>query len=169
MLRPPALEDAPEIQSLCEAREIAAGTFLIPHPYPEGAAAEWISGLTGTDSVTFAIERKEDGALVGVMGLRLERDHDRAELGYWVGVPYWGHGYAPEAGRAVLGHAFETLGVNRVYALHFTRNRASGRVAAKIGMTHEATLRGNSLKWGEHLDDELWAIVRSEWPGKCSE
>jgi len=111
----------------------------------------------------FAIERKEDGALVGAVGLRLEREHDRAELGYWIGVPYWGNGYATEAGKAVLRHGFEVEGLNRIYAFHFTNNPASGRVLQNIGMTFEGKRRAHTLKWGEYLDNEGYGILRSEW------
>jgi RimJ/RimL family protein N-acetyltransferase len=163
VLRAFRLDDAPEVQRLAGAREVAAGTLAIPHPYPDGAAEEWISGQAEEDGPTFAIERKEDGALVGAIGLRFEREHDRAELGYWVGVPYWNRGYATEAGRAALRHGFETEGLNRIYAFHFTNNPASGRVLQKLGMTHEGRRRAHTLKRGEYLDNETYGILRSEW------
>jgi ribosomal-protein-alanine N-acetyltransferase len=50
-----------------------------------------------------------------------------------------------------------------VYAFHFTNNPASGRVLQKIGMTHEGTRRGHSVKWGESLDSEAYGILRSDW------
>ena len=163
VLRPFRLDDAPDVRRLCSAREIAAATLAIPHPYPEGAAEAWIARHGNTaDAVDLAIKRRDDGALVGAIGLQFERAHSRAELGYWIGVPYWGNGYATEAATAVLRGAFE-LGLNRVFAFHFTNNPASGRVLDKIGMTHEGTRRKHSLKWGEYLDSEAYAILRSEW------
>ncbi len=162
VLRRFRLEDAPEVQRLAGAREVAAGTLEIPHPYPDGAAEGWISGQPSEDSLTFAVERKEDGALVGAIGLRLEREHDRAELGYWIGVPYWGRGYATEAGRAIVRHGFEAEGLNRIYAFHFSNNPASGRVLQKIGMTYEGSRRSHTLKWGEYLDNEGYGILRAE-------
>jgi RimJ/RimL family protein N-acetyltransferase len=168
-LRAFALSDAPEVQLLCSAREIATGTLEIPHPYPDGAAEEWISSHGRDDSPTWAIERKDDGALVGAMSLRREPAHNRAELGYWIGVPYWNRGYATEAALAVLRHAFEALGLNRVYAYHFTNNPASGRVLQKIGMVHEGRRRAHTRKWGEYLDNEAYGILRSEWTARVSE
>ncbi len=149
------------MQQLCSAREIAAGTLSIPHPYPDGAAAEWISSR-GREEPRFAIERREDAALVGAIGLRVEPDHARAELGYWVGVPYWNRGYATEAAAAVVRYGFEQLGLERIYAHHFVANPPSGRVLQKIGMRHEGTLRRHVLKWGERLDLEAYAVLRSE-------
>jgi RimJ/RimL family protein N-acetyltransferase len=162
LLRPFRLEDAREVQRLAGAREVAAGTLEIPHPYPDGAAEEWISGQPSVRSLTFAIERKEDGALIGAIGLRLEREHGRAELGYWIGVPYWNNGYATEAGRAVVRHGFEAEGLNRIYAFHFSSNPASGRVLQKLGMTHEGRRRSHTLKWGEYLDNEGYGMLREE-------
>jgi ribosomal-protein-alanine N-acetyltransferase len=100
--------------------------------------------------------------LVGAIGLGIEPEHSRAELGYWVGVPFWREGYATEAGREVVRYAFEELGLNRVYAFHFTRNPASGRVLEKIGMTHEGARRAHTLKGSEYLDNEAYGILRDE-------
>jgi RimJ/RimL family protein N-acetyltransferase len=162
VLRRFRLEDAPEVQRLAGAREVAAGTMEIPHPYPDGAAEAWIS-RTESDSRTFAVERREDGALVGAIGLRIEPEHDRGELGYWVGVPYWGRGYATDAARAVVRYGFEVEGLNRIYAFHFSNNPASGRVLEKAGMRHEGVRRRHTLKRGEYLDSECYAILRGEW------
>jgi ribosomal-protein-alanine N-acetyltransferase len=167
LLRPFRLDDAPEVSRLAGAREIAAGTLTIPHPYPDGAAEAWIGGHESAfdrgESVDLAAVLREDDVLVGAVGLELRREHNRAELGYWVGVPYWNHGYATEAASAVVRNAFETMGLHRVYAFHFTTNPASGRVLEKIGMTHEGTRRGHTLKWGDYLDNEAYGILRDEW------
>lgn len=167
VLRAFSLVDAPEVQRLAGDREVAAGTLLIPHPYPAGAAEGWISGHPESwragDSVTLAIERSADGALVGAISLGLEPDHGRGEVGYWVGTPYWSQGYCTEAARAVLGFAFQTLGLNRVYAYHFSNNPASGRVLQKVGMEYEGRRRRHTLKWGEYLDNEAYGILREDW------
>jgi RimJ/RimL family protein N-acetyltransferase len=167
LLRPFRLDDAADVQRLAGAREVAEMTLMIPHPYPEDAAVAWIERQEAAhergDTVEFAIVAREDDSLVGAIGLMLERAHDRAELGYWIGVPYWSRGYATEAAAAVLGYAFETLELHRVCAFHYAKNPASGRVLQKIGMTHEGRLRSHTLKWGEYLDDELYGILRDEW------
>ncbi len=104
LLRPFVLDDAPAVQRLVSAYEIAENTLLIPHPYPEGAAADWIArhGKTANNH-TFAITL--DGEAIGAIGLDVQPEHDRGEIGYWLGLPYWGRGYMTEAGRAVLGSA----------------------------------------------------------------
>lgn len=156
LLRPFVMTDAPDVQRLCNEREIALNTLLIPHPYPEGKAEEWIAnGPSG-----FAVTLKDGGTLVGCIGIHVQPDHDRAEIGYWIGVPFWGKGYATEAVRAVIAHGFDTLGLNRIYAEVFTRNPASARVLEKAGMQREGTLRQAVKKWGEYVDCEMYAIIR---------
>lgn len=164
ILRPIDLKDAPEVQRLAGAREVALNTLTIPHPYPDGAAEEWIrSHTTDAGMMNFAIVRRADGALVGSVGLILKSDHDKAEIGYWIGVPFWNQGYATEAVAAVIDYAFQELGVQRVYAAHFSRNSASGQVLIKNGMRHEGTLRRDIKKWDEYLDVEMYSILRTEW------
>jgi len=164
VLRPFTLDDAPAVQRLAGDREIALNTLLIPHPYPEGAAVEWINGHSDSSpNHVFAIAPRDGGEVMGAIGLHLEPNHDRAEIGYWIGIPYWGHGYVTEAAQAVVNYAFADLGVNRVFAFHFTRNPASGRVLQKIGMQREGTMRQHLLKWGEHVDVDYYGIVRGEW------
>jgi RimJ/RimL family protein N-acetyltransferase len=83
-----------------------------------------------------------------------------------VGVPYWRHGYATEAAREVVKYAFEELSLNRVYAFHFTRNPASGRVLQKIGMEHEGVRRAHTLKGSEYLDNEAYGILQGEYAAR---
>ena len=80
-----------------------------------------------------------------------------------MGVPFWGRGYAPEAAGAVLQYAFEELGLNRVWAQHFTRNPASGRVLEKLGFQREGTLRGHQKRFDEFEDSVVYGILASEW------
>ena len=166
VLRRFTLEDAPLVQQMAGAREVALNTLLIPYPYPDGEAERWISGHDAAierGDHAFAITAND--ALVGAIGLHAKTDHDCAEIGYWIGVPYWGRGYATEAARAVVEHGFTKLGLHRLYAMHFTRNPASGRVLQKIGMRHEGSLRHHLKKWGEYIDVEMYGILRDDWSG----
>jgi RimJ/RimL family protein N-acetyltransferase len=166
ILRPFEPADAPRLQELAGAREVALGTLRIPHPYPEGAAEEWIENQVDAiarGSWVFAID---DGQFAGTIGLDVNKDFDRAEIGYWIGVPFWGRGYATEAVGAVLRFGFEELKLNRLYAGHFGRNPASGRVMAKNGMQREGVLRRHVKKWNEYVDIVYYGILRSEWESK---
>lgn len=166
-LRPFVAADAPDVERIVGDREIAAGTLNIPHPYEPGMAAVWIAthadGVGRLSPVVYAVTSQDDGALLGAVGLVLEPAHQRAELGYWVARETWGRGVCTEAARAVMVYGFETLGLERIHAHHFTRNPASGRVMQKLGMRHEGTLRGHVVKWGRREDIECYGILREEF------
>lgn len=166
LLRPLTLADAPEVQRLAGAREIAATTAAIPHPYPDGAAEAWIETHAGRfdrgEAAVFAVTRRAHGAMLGVVGLEINAEMQRAELGYWIGKPYWNQGYCSEAAAAVVRFALFDLGLQRVFACHFSGNPASGRVMQKVGMRHEGTLRRHTLKWGEVHDLEMYGLLAGE-------
>lgn len=166
-LRPFVLSDAPDVQRLAGDREIAEMTLRVPHPYPDGIAEKWIESqpenFAKEKSASFAVVLLEDHQLIGAAGLEIRREHDRAELGYWIGKPYWGRGYGTEAAAAVLDFGFNDLNLNRIQAHHFSKNPASGRVMQKIGMTREGALRQAVKKRDQHLDVELYCLLKSEY------
>jgi [ribosomal protein S5]-alanine N-acetyltransferase len=169
VLRPLTPKDAGAIERLAGAVEVADTTLLIPHPYPAGAAeqfiacarAEWEKG----EQYVFAITLRGGGELCGCIGLKVALRHERAELGYWIGVPFWKKGYCTEAARAVVRFAFENLKLNCVNAHHFVRNAASGRVLQKAGMSYEGRLRQHVRKNDGFEDLDCYSILRSEWKG----
>jgi RimJ/RimL family protein N-acetyltransferase len=166
LLRPFVLEDAPRVAALAGRREIADTTASIPHPYSVEQACEWITShrqrVMEKKEVTYAITLGKE--LIGAVSLReIDADHRQAELGNWVGVDWWGHGYATEASQATLNYGFGTLELNRIYAHHMVRNNASGRVLAKLGMRKEGVLRQRIRKWGVYEDVVILAILREEW------
>lgn len=166
VLRDYTLTDAPAIERLVGAREVARNTLRIPHPYPEGEAERWIAThdeARANGNHVFAITLRVGGDLIGTVGLHVTADHDHGEIGYWIGVPYWGHGYATEAAGAVMQFGFDALSLNRIFASHFSRNPASGRVLQKIGMQHEGTLRQHFKKWNEYVDLECYALLRADY------
>jgi ribosomal-protein-alanine N-acetyltransferase len=133
LLRAPKLADAREISLLAGDYEVASMTGTIPHPYSERMAADWLASvLDGEEGVVFVVERS--GTLIGCTGYRAFA-HDHAELGYWIGKPYWGMGYATEAVRALVQYAFATERFAYLTVGHFSDNPASARVIAKAGFT----------------------------------
>lgn len=160
------------VRSLAGAKAIADTTLTIPHPYPPGAAEAWIAdvqlGWEAGTMATFAITRAGDDGLLGVVGLTIERPHARAELGYWIGEPFWGNGYATEAARVLCAYGFNALGLHRIHAHHFTRNPASGRVMEKLGMTREGLLR-HAVRKGDGFEDlAIYSVLASEWISTAS-
>lgn len=166
-LRPFKITDAKQVQTLAGHREIASTTLNIPHPYEDGMAETWISTHEDTfkqeKGVTYAMTLKDEGTLIGCIGMMgLSKGH-QGELGYWVGVPYWGKGFCTEAGSALLEYGFNKLGLNRIHACYVSQNPASGRVMEKLGMTHEGTRKQHVLKWGKFDDMELMGLLKKDW------
>lgn len=167
ILRPLKLSDAETIRTLAGDRAIAATTLHIPHPYPQGAAEDFIQAswdaMAAEQAFTFGVVRKSDHTFLGCVGLHMDDENASAEIGYWMGVPYWGQGYTTEAARRLVVFGFEEQDLNRIFARHFTTNPASGRVMQKIGMQYEGTLRHDVVKWGEFIDIAFYSILRSEY------
>ena len=153
-LRPLERADAAFIAALL-GRDWEAGRQLASMPFPctTLSVREWIALRTGPGGTTFAVLRQSDGALIGCAGFG--DDASAAELGYWIGRPSWGHGFATEAVRAVVGHARER-GVEALMAHVFLDNPASARVLEKVGFTYRGVttgdypLRGGARKTWEY-------------------
>ena len=171
-LRPFTLADAADVQRLAGEREIADTTLNIPHPYEDGMAEQWISThqdrYAKGELATFALELRDVTTLIGTVSLQIHEQHANAELGYWIGTPFWSRGYCTEAAHAVVGYGFEALHLHRVYAYHMKRNPASGRVLQKIGMGYEGCLRQHVKKWEQFEDLEAYGILREEWATQTS-
>ena len=165
VLRPFARGDAPRVAELCGDWEVARMTSLIPHPYSLEAAESFIDACRETHAsgpaCTYAITRAEDGILVGAIGITSSPDAGDS-LGYWIGRPYWGNGYATAALRAVIALAFSRLDIDVLTAIHLVRNPASGRVMAKCGMS-EVRQELRRHREGTPEEFRVWMIDREEW------
>ncbi len=137
VLRPFRLSDGTIVEELAGDYDVAKMLDVVPYPYPSGAAAKWIAthdeARASNEAWPFAIEH--EGALKGCVGLNRESD-GLLHLGYWVGKPHWGHGFASEAARAALAFAFDELGESEVKSGHYADNHASGRVMTKLGFRY---------------------------------
>jgi RimJ/RimL family protein N-acetyltransferase len=130
-LRAPRLEDAKMVATLANDRRIAENTARIPHPYKTPDAEGFIAGANkGGGEAVFLITLR-DKTVIGACGVRLQ--DETPELGYWLGVPYWGKGYATEALHAVIDYAFTDLAHDALQAGARVTNPASRRVLEKCG------------------------------------
>ena len=103
-LRAPRLEDAKAVAQLANDRRIAENTARIPHPYSLVDAEKFIASVNRADGeIAFLITREK--IVLGAVGIQMP-EREPPEIGYWLGVKFWGHGYATEAVRAVIDHAF---------------------------------------------------------------
>ncbi|MGE0715061.1 MAG: bifunctional GNAT family N-acetyltransferase/(deoxy)nucleoside triphosphate pyrophosphohydrolase [Alphaproteobacteria bacterium] len=138
VLRHPVEGDAPAIEALAGEWEVARWTQRIPHPYPPGGALRFLAEVAADradgSAEVFAITRRDDGAFIGNVGLERGDEPGEYEVGYWLGRPHWGRGYATEAVRAALRHAFADPDTRLVFAEIHPDNAASRRVLEKAGM-----------------------------------
>jgi len=166
-LRALALDDANVLLPLVGEKEIAATTLSIPHPYPAEEAAKWITKTIEKYeegvAAAFAIILKETGKIVGSISIWMDHKHNNAELGYWIGKPYWNNGYATEAGKAILNYGFKDRDLNRIHAHHMIKNPQSGKVMQNMGMAYEGTLRQHVMKDGEYQDLAIYAITKDQY------
>lgn len=191
ILRPMLLEDAEVVEAHAGQREVARTTATIPHPYPEGSARPWIEShgrdfaqarglvlaITLRETQGVLRQAKEEsqecmeaspaGPLIGCVGLANNLLHKRADLGYWMGLPWWGQGYVTEAALALIDFGFQKWDLERIQSHHLGNNPASGRVMEKIGMTREGILRRSFLKWGRFQDTIHYAILREDWQARA--
>jgi [ribosomal protein S5]-alanine N-acetyltransferase len=158
---------APDVQRLVGDWEVIRTLLGVTYPYKDGMAEEWIATHRPTyeagERVTWAIVLRVEKTLIGSITLHLHPIHDNAELGYWIGRPYWGCGYATEAAREVVRHGFEDLGLHRIGANHLGSNPASGKVMRKIRMTHEGTRPEHYKQWGGYEDRVEYGLLARDW------
>jgi 8-oxo-dGTP diphosphatase len=112
--------------------------------------------------MVFAVERREDGAFLGCCGVAVEAG-GAAEVGYWIGRPFWGRGYATEALGAVVDLAFDRLGVDRVRASAMPANRASIRVQEKLGFSFVGEAEEPAPARGGPVKVEVRALTREAY------
>jgi len=167
VLRRPHLGDATAVAALANDRRIAENTRRIPFPYTVDDAENFILGSARPGAERAFLIARRDGTLVGGCGLG-PADTGAPEIGYWLGVPFWGQGYATEAVRALIDFAFTELGHDGVQAGARVTNPASRRILEKCGFqwTGVGLVRIRALASSApidlfRLDRGLWASLRS--------
>jgi RimJ/RimL family protein N-acetyltransferase len=167
-LRPWRPSDRDDLAALANDRRVSINLRdVFPFPYTADDAERFIAFANGmVPQTNFAIDAS--GRLAGGVGYSLHQDVERvaAEVGYWIGVPFWGRGIATEAVRQVTALAFSNHpDLRRLYALPFATNAASARVLEKAGYRREAVLRQSVIKEGVVQDQWLYAILRHDATG----
>jgi RimJ/RimL family protein N-acetyltransferase len=166
VLRAPRFDDAKAIASLVNDRRIAENTLRIPHPYGVTDAESFIATANADDGErAFLITR--GAAVLGACGIA-KRDGEEPEIGYWLGVAFWGRGYATEAARGVIDHAFGDLGYDCLAGGARVSNPASRRVLEKcgfqwtgVGLYRIRALASSAPVDRFRLDRRLWASLKS--------
>ncbi len=173
LLRAPHAGDVEAIVALANNRKVAMQTAHMPYPYGRGDAEQWIAATTsqppGAGGATFAMLLKAPklrliGA-IGFGGLRSDEPHDEPQLqiGYWLGEPYWGQGYATEAAQSVIDYAFGDCGIAALSGACRVSNPASRRVLVKCGFQRAGLGMILSRAEGGQVSVERYRLERSIW------
>jgi len=165
MLRAPRLADAGAIATLANDRRIAENAARIPYPYAVADANAWIGAVTaraGAESFLITV----GGDVIGACGYALR--NGVSEIGYWLGVPFWGNGYATEAARALIDHAFGERFHPALNAGARTSNPASRRVLEKcgfqwtgVGLYRISAINSSAPFDRFRLDRAIWASLKN--------
>lgn len=167
VLRPPHGDDVAELAELANDRRVAEMLGRMPHPYGEAEARAFIAGARQrrNGGCVYAITNSDNGAFIGCIGLD-SRVHG-LELGYWIGRPYWGRGYATEAAHAAVDLAFRATRIEVLHVSCRVTNAASRRVIHKCGFQYSGQGMLDSLVAGQvpveryRLDRRTWVSLRS--------
>lgn len=166
VLRPPHEEDVEAIASLAGNRRVAEMLAAMPFPYGRENAADFVrrarAGQIG--KCVYAITLADSGHFVGCCGINRARPEPGLGLGYWIGEPHWGKGYATEAAHALIDLAFRATAIERLHASCRVTNAASRRVIHKCGFQYAGMGMMDSLAAGR-VTVERYFLDRRTWIG----
>jgi ribosomal-protein-alanine N-acetyltransferase len=161
-IRPWSSDDVPALVKYANNRKVWLNMRdVFPHPYTEDSAAAFLDRVARQDpTTTFAIATGQEA--IGGIGLLPKQDVHRltAELGYWLGEPYWGKGIMTEAVDRFVAWAFERFQFVRIHAEPYATNASSCRVLEKAGFALEGRMRRSAIKDGQILDQILYARIK---------
>lgn len=165
ILRPVAASDAEAIAALVDNYKIAVMLARLPYPYKIEDARQFIAWVKEqpADETVFAVcLDNEARSLIGICSYE-RRGEPHPELGYWLGEPYWGKGYMSEAVTAVVDHAFDAAGHERLISGCRLQNLASRRVLEKAGFEHSGQYEIDSLVLKAKVPGHRFVLTRERW------
>ena len=173
VLRAPRLEDAKAVAILANDRRIAENTARIPHPYKASDASDFIGAANRKNGeAVFLVTARDNNTIMGACGVSMS-DPASPELGYWLGVPYWGNGFATEALHAVIDYAFGEFEHTALHAGARVTNPASRRVLEKcgfqwtgVGLYRIASIHSSAPIDRFRLERGIWSAIKGWRPGK---
>lgn len=165
ILRPWREEDAQDLYQYAKDPDVGPPAGWPVHTSVENSREIIRTVLSAPE--TYAVCLKENGEAIGSVGLHrndIAESDDEYELGYWIGKPFWGRGLIPEASRALLRYAFETLGMQRIWCGHYDGNDKSRRVQEKLGFAYHHTTEGLEISLlGEVRTGHVMLMTREAW------
>lgn len=165
ILRAPKCDDIDAISILANNAAVATMLSRMPYPYSKADAAEFVNKVTklANGNFVYAITLKETGEFIGCCGLERKTARGRLEIGYWIGEPHWGQGFATEAAHALVDLAFENCEVEEIMGSCRIGNQGSRRVLQKSGFQFFGTGIGHCLAQSAQMPIELYQLERAIW------
>ncbi len=164
VLRLPHEEDIDALAVLAGNVNVARMLARLPYPYSRDHAVDFIklaaSGAIG--QFAYAITLADTGEFIGSITLHDHKYGSGYEIGYWLGEPYWGKGYATEATTALIDLSFRELSLEQIYISAQSRNEGSKRVIEKCGFRHTGSAVGHSVIDGD-VPVECYIMTRQQW------
>lgn len=168
ILRSPADVDAKTLVALANNKAVAENLATMPYPYCEQDALDYFAGKADLriGGHRFSIHLDIPGQkFIGVIGYGPMQEDDHPEIGYWIGEPYWGFGYASEAAKAVVDYAFEEDDVTTLLGGARITNIASRRVLEKCGFEYQGFGKTYSRALDEEVPVDRFALTRPRYQG----
>jgi len=162
VLRAPQLVDGKAIAALANDRRIAENTARIPHPYRQADAESWIVGVNADMEGETYLITLANGTVIGGCGFDM-REGPAPEIGYWLGAKHWGKGYATEAVRALIDHAFTNLDHKALQSSVRVTNPGSRRVLEKCGFQWTGVGLCRIRALGSSVPVDRFRLERSIW------
>ncbi|MGJ4952459.1 GNAT family N-acetyltransferase [Bradyrhizobium sp. HKCCYLS20291] len=159
-LRPPELADVTAMARIANDRAIAENTRRLPHPYSEVDAARFVRSLEQSDETVFLIAHLD--APIGMISINRPAS-GRAELGYWLGVEYWGRGFGTEAARAAIDYFFETSEDNVLIGHARVSNPGSRNILEKCGFQWTGVELHRFEVIGSSAPVDAFRLTRGVW------
>lgn len=160
-------QDEEALYPLINDADVSYNLGSVPYPYPKEALCPWIEAsresVQAGACLVMAIHIKNTGKPIGVCSIYINDKHLKAEIGYWIGKPYWNNGYMTEAISRMIEYGFDDIGLYRIFGRCFARNKASARVMEKSSMKQEGYIKADFYKDGEHLDSILYGITAADY------
>jgi ribosomal-protein-alanine N-acetyltransferase len=165
ILRPWREDDAEALYEYARDPRVGPAAGWAPHTSVEFSREIIRTVLSGDNTYAVTIRALGDSPVgsAGVFPTDALPDCGEPEIGYWIGVPFWGQGYIPEAVRALQRFAFEVMGAQRVWCAHYEGNEKSKRVIEKCGFTPMHSRMGKARQLDELRLEHFYAITREAW------
>ena len=165
ILRPWCEADAEDLYTYASDPLVGPPAGWPPHTSIENSREIIRTVLSAPE--TYAVCLKEDGKAIGSVGMHrndIAEEDDEYELGYWIGRPFWGQGLIPEASHELIRHAFEDLGMNRIWCGHYDGNIKSRRVQEKLGFVFHHTTEGIEVSLlGKIRTGHVMLLTKENW------